>query len=68
MRKLGSMSDLAGELIDENHVNQAFGQVLAARQMEATLFCLVGDPTGDSPRHVLYIEPSPVKLSSRPST
>lgn len=59
VRKLGSMSNLAGELIDENHVNQAVGQVLAARQMEATWFCLVGDPTGDSPRYVLYIEPSP---------
>jgi hypothetical protein len=54
VRKVGAASNLAGELLDESHVNQAVGRALAALGLEATWFALVADPAG--PGYRLHVE------------
>src|SRR5262249_9159954 len=46
VRKTGAASNLAGELLDESHVNGAVAAALRALGLEATWFALVADPTG----------------------
>lgn len=57
VRKAGAWSNLAGEALDESHVNAAVGQALQARGLEATWFALVGD--GHRPGYTLHLEPAP---------
>lgn len=57
VRKAGAWSNLAGEGLDESHVNEAVGAALAARGVEASWFALVGD--GARPGYTLYLEPAP---------
>lgn len=57
VRKAGAWSNLTGEALDESHVNQAVGEALAARGLEATWFALVGD--GTLPGYTLHLEPAP---------
>lgn len=57
VRKAGAWSNLAGESLDETHVNEAVGGALAARGLEASWFALVGD--GGLPGYTLHLEPAP---------
>ncbi len=59
VRKSGAASNLAGEQLDESHVNQAVGEALADLGKELTWFALVGDTAGEQPGYDLLVEPAP---------
>lgn len=61
VRKHGASSNLAGEKLDESHVNRAVGEALAAVGAEATFFTLVPEPAlgeASQPGYALLFEPS----------
>lgn len=57
VRKEGAWSNLAGENLDETHINDQVGAALAAAGLEASIFTLVGDSS--LPGYTLHIEPAP---------
>ncbi len=57
VRKIGAHCNLAGEKLDEAHVNEAVGAALAAMGPRVTWFCLVPYP-GDVPGYALHVEPT----------
>jgi hypothetical protein len=57
VRKVGAWSNLAGELLDETHVNVAVAGALAELGLEATWFALVGDARRRG--YTLHLEPAP---------
>jgi hypothetical protein len=57
VRKLGAASNLAGEKLDESHVNAAVARALAHVALEATFFTLVPHFAGERPGYVLLFEP-----------
>ncbi|MBM3270963.1 MAG: GH3 auxin-responsive promoter family protein [Candidatus Sericytochromatia bacterium] len=59
VRKAGASSNLAGEQLDESHVNQAVGEALASLGGELSWFALVGDTGGEQPGYDLLLEPAP---------
>lgn len=59
VRKAGATSNMAGELMDETHVNQAVGAALESLGAEATWFALVADPSGPVPGYTLRLELAP---------
>lgn len=67
VRKGGAASNMAGELLDESHVNVAVAKALADCGLEATWFALVADPAGAVPRYVLHLEPAPAQAGLEPS-
>jgi hypothetical protein len=61
VRKHGASSNLAGEKLDEGHVNRAVGEALAAVGAEATFFTLVpefAEGEASRPGYALLFEPS----------
>jgi GH3 auxin-responsive promoter len=56
VRKEGAASNLAGEKLDESHVNRAVGKALKAFALEATYFTLVPKPGRDRPGYELLLE------------
>lgn len=59
LRKAGATSNLAGELMEENQVNQAVSMVLAELGLEATWFAMVARPEGEVPGYELRLELAP---------
>ena len=57
VRKLGAASNLAGEKLDESHVNAAVARALGTAGLEATFFTLTPLLEGDRPGYLLIIEP-----------
>ena len=57
VRKIGAWCNLAGENLDESHVNEAVGRALAHAGLDATWFALVGD--GEARHYTLHVEPAP---------
>ena len=57
VRKIGAWCNLAGENLDEAHVNEAVGGALQAAGLDASWFALVGD--GGLPGYTLHLEPAP---------
>jgi hypothetical protein len=57
LRKMGAACNLVGELMEESHATQAVSEVLGARGLEATWFCMVADPS--LLRYRLYLELAP---------
>lgn len=57
VRKIGAWCNLAGENLDESHVNAAVGAALAQAGLDATWFALVGEP--EALRYTLHLEPAP---------
>jgi hypothetical protein len=57
LRKEGGWSNLAGESLDETHVNEHVGAALAAAGLETSIFTLVGDAA--RPGYTLHLEPAP---------
>jgi hypothetical protein len=58
VRKGGASSNLAGEKLEEVHVNDAVGQALAGTGLLATFFTLVPDWSGSTPGYALHLEPA----------
>jgi hypothetical protein len=56
VRKQGAASNLAGEKLDESHVNSAVGAALAQTGLAATFFTLAPRLGGERPGYTLYIE------------
>ena len=56
VRKGGAASNLAGEKIDESHVNDAVGQALRDAGWQATMFMLVPDLSGRVFGYTLFLE------------
>ena len=59
VRKTGTSCNLAGEQLDEAHVNAAVATVLARHSLEATWFAMVADTSGPQPGYDLLIELAP---------
>ncbi|MBL8952387.1 MAG: GH3 auxin-responsive promoter family protein [Myxococcaceae bacterium] len=57
VRKLGAASNLAGEKLEEEHVNRAVGDALAELQIAATFFTLAPRLGRERPAYALYFEP-----------
>lgn len=56
VRKLGAASNLAGEKLDESHVNGAVAKALGEAGLEATFFTLAPLVGGERPGYALLIE------------
>ncbi|MCA9616580.1 MAG: GH3 auxin-responsive promoter family protein, partial [Myxococcales bacterium] len=57
VRKGGAATNLAGEKLDEAHVNAAVGAALTELGLDATWFCMTPDPApGSVPGYVLHVE------------
>ena len=59
VRKHGASANLAGEKLEEAHVNQAVGGALSALHLEATFFSLAPDSGRATPGYALHFEPPP---------
>lgn len=57
VRKIGAASNLAGEKLEEEHVNRAVGDALTALGLEATFFTLAPRLGRERPAYALYFEP-----------
>ncbi|MBK7864535.1 MAG: GH3 auxin-responsive promoter family protein [Archangiaceae bacterium] len=57
VRKNGAASNLAGEKLEEEHVNRAVGDALRALGVEATYFSLAPLLARERPGYALYLEP-----------
>ena len=58
VRKQGAASNLAGEKLDESHVNRAVGEALRTTGLTATFFTLAPLLGGERPGYILYLEPA----------
>ncbi len=58
VRRRGATSNLAGEKLEEGHVNHAVGAALRALGLDATFFALAPDLSGPTPGYTLYFEPA----------
>src|SRR5260221_626638 len=56
VRKVGAASNLAGEKLDESHVNTAVARALAKAGIEATYFTLAPRLGGERPGYALILE------------
>jgi hypothetical protein len=57
VRKNGAASNLAGEKLEEEHVNRAVGDAMRAMGIEATYFSLAPMLGRERPGYALYLEP-----------
>lgn len=57
VRKLGAASNLAGEKLEEEHVNRAVGDALRELGVDATYFTLAPRLGRERPGYALYFEP-----------
>lgn len=64
LRKAGASCNLAGEKLDEVHVNEPFRRALERTGLEATWFSLAPEPGHDRPGYGLYIELAPASAAS----
>ena len=58
VRKIGASANLAGEKLEEAHVNLAVGGALSELGLEATFFSLAPDPGRATPGYALHFEPA----------
>jgi hypothetical protein len=56
VRREGAKSNLAGELLDESHVNLAVAGAIARAGLDVTYFALVANVTGALPGYDLHLE------------
>jgi len=65
VRKIGAASNLAGEKLEEEHVNRAVGDALKELALEATFFTLAPRLGRERPAYALYFEPNGAPGSER---